>query len=59
MSLDKAIKSGKEKRRPYRKAKAVDATCRNHGTCKWCQRNRLYQSRKERERMDDLEDEDY
>lgn len=37
MSLDKAIKSGKEHRKPYRRAKAVDPTCRNHGTCPWCQ----------------------
>ena len=28
MSLDKAIKHGKEKRKPYRGAKAVDKTCR-------------------------------
>ena len=42
MSLDKAIKHGKEKRKPYRKAKAVDATCRNHGSCPWCKENRLH-----------------
>ena len=45
MSLDKAIESGKEKRKPYRKAKAIDATCRNHGYCKWCERNRLHKMR--------------
>ena len=43
MSLDKAIEHGKEKRKPYRRAKAVDATCRNHGSCRWCKENRLYQ----------------
>ena len=42
MSLDKAITHGKEKRRPYRGAKAIDATCRNHGTCKWCEGNRTH-----------------
>lgn len=33
MSLNKAIESGKEHRRQYRKAKAVDKTCRNNGSC--------------------------
>lgn len=46
MSLDKAIKSGKEKRKPYRKAKAVYSTCRNHGSCKWCEENRTHQKLK-------------
>ena len=41
MALDKAIKSGKEHRKPYRGAKAVDSTCRNHGSCPWCLGNRL------------------
>ena len=31
MSLDKAILYGKERRRPYTGAKAIDRTCRNHG----------------------------
>ena len=42
MSLDKAIEHGKEKRKPYKGAKAVDCTCRNHGSCEWCKNNRLY-----------------
>lgn len=46
MSLDKAIKSGKEHRKPYRKAKAVDSTCRNHGDCPYCKGNRTYNSRR-------------
>ncbi len=46
MSLDKAIKHGKEKRKPYRGAKAVDATCRNHGGCPWCKGNRLHKHKK-------------
>ena len=40
MSLDKAIKHGKEKRKIYRGAKAVDPWCRNHGNCKSCQKSR-------------------
>lgn len=44
MSLDKAIVSGKEHRKMYRGAKAVDCTCRNHGSCAWCQGNRTYKN---------------
>ena len=46
MSLDKSIESGKEKRKHYRGAKAVDHTCRNHGTCNFCKRGRLHKSTK-------------
>lgn len=45
MSLDKAILHGKEKRKPYYRAKRIDPTCRNHGTCPWCMKNRLYKFR--------------
>jgi hypothetical protein len=44
MALDKAIEAGKEKRKPYRGAKAVDCSCRNHGTCEWCRENRMYKT---------------
>lgn len=62
MSLHKAIKSGKEHRveygtkgQPY--AKAVDHTCRNHGTCPYCTRNRLYNKLKiEQESKSKLKD---
>ena len=53
MSLDKSIKHGKEHRKPYSKAKAVDKSCRNHGDCLYCQGNRLYQARKELDRAED------
>lgn len=46
MSLDKAIRSGKEHRKPYRKSKAIDKTCRNHGSCIYCKRNRLFNTNK-------------
>lgn len=58
MSLDKAIIHKKEKRKPYRKAKAIDISCRNHGSCPYCKNNRLYQvkkalnSAKDRENVD-------
>lgn len=42
MSLNKAIQSGKEHRKPYRKAKAIDKTCRNHGGCPYCEGNRKH-----------------
>lgn len=40
MSLDKAILHNKERRKPYKGAKFVDSTCRNHGSCSYCQSNR-------------------
>lgn len=46
MSLDKAILHGKEKRKPYRGAKAIDATCRNHGSDDWARNNRQFQQKK-------------
>ena len=42
MSLDKAIKSGKEHRKPYYGSKSFDRTCRNHGGCPCCEENRQY-----------------
>lgn len=53
MSLDKAIAHGKEKRKPYRGAKAVDATCRNHGLCKLCEENRRHKMRDKKEANDE------
>ena len=55
MSLDKAIEHKKEKRKPYRKAKAVDKTCRNHGSCLWCRSNRLHKFRDKYLKGDDDE----
>lgn len=46
MSLDKAIKSGKEKRKPYIGSKIYDSSCRNHGDCRFCASNRLYRQNK-------------
>lgn len=46
MSLDKAIEHGKEKRKKYRGSKAIDCTCRNHGSCDWCRENREYKNLK-------------
>jgi len=42
MSLDKAIEHGKEHRKPYRKSKAIDYSCRPHGSCSYCYGNRIH-----------------
>ena len=47
MSLDKAIRHGKEHRKPYKGAKAVDKTCCNHGGCPYCLGNRLHKYRRQ------------
>ena len=46
MSLNKSIQSGKSRRKPYRGAKAIDATCQNHGSCEWCHGNRAHKNKK-------------
>ena len=53
MGLEKAIEHGKEKRKPYRGAKAYVCSCRNHGTCEWCRNNRTYKTIRELIRTDD------
>lgn len=42
--LDKAIEHGKEHRKQYRGSKAIDKTCRNHGSDDWEKDNRLYRA---------------
>lgn len=51
MSLNKAIEHGKEHRRQYTGSKAIDKTCRNHGSCEWCIENRTYKSLKLKEKF--------
>lgn len=49
MSLDKAIKQGKEWRKQYRGASLVSPQCRSHNPdneCPWCKGNRLYNTNK-------------
>lgn len=61
MSLDKAIKHGKEKRKPYTGSKAIDRTCRNRGSCGWCWENRQYHNLREvdrqRQRLEEYQNE--
>lgn len=42
MAMDKAIAKGTEHRKPYYGSKAFDKSCRNGGSCKWCEMNRKY-----------------
>lgn len=49
MGLEKAIGSGKEHRKKFHGAKAVDRMCRNHGGCSYCTGNRLYSTIKKTE----------
>jgi hypothetical protein len=46
MSLEKAIRYRKEKRKPYYDSRRFDWTCKNHGSCDYCERRRLYNRRK-------------
>ena len=55
MSLDKAIYYGKEHRKPYTKSKAFDTSCRNHGSCSYCEDARTYKKTKtELESLQDI-----
>ncbi len=52
MSLDKAIANGKEKRKPFRKSKSFDSSCRNHGSCEYCENKRRFFDKKKRDAAD-------
>lgn len=57
MSFNKAIEHGKEHRKQYYKyCKLVDPSCRNHGSCSYCQGNRQYNTRKRIEKANYKED---
>ena len=57
MSLVKAIQHNKEKRKPYRGSKAFDCSCRNHGSCGYCESNRTLFDKKARMRVEGQVDE--
>jgi hypothetical protein len=46
MSLEKAIKSGKEHRKPYYGSAAFDGACRPGKACGCCRGNRFYAIKK-------------
>ena len=37
-------------RHPYTKSKRFDATCRNHGSCPYCESNRKHKNNKRKEK---------
>lgn len=47
MALDKAIKSGKEHRKPYYGAGKTDLTCRPNGKCPYCFNGRMHRFRRQ------------
>ena len=49
MGLEKSIKSGKEKRNPYRGSKKYSGECRNHGGCSWCMSARQHKNNRKLE----------
>lgn len=46
MSFDNDYPNRKDKRKPYRKSKAFDRTCRNHGSCAYCAEGRQHNNKK-------------
>lgn len=56
MSFDKAIEHGKEKRKPYRRAKSVDSSCRNHGGCPYCESGRKHNNKKRERNAEDTKE---
>jgi hypothetical protein len=57
MSLEKAIVYGKEHRKAYRGSKRFDHSCRNHGSCSYCESNRTHATKKAAAKVSDQEDE--
>lgn len=58
MSMDKGIEHGKEHRKPYRGGKAVDKSCRNHGSCPYCRMNEQYKNIKRIQAADATKEEE-
>ena len=46
MSFDKEYPNRKDKRKKYRRSKAIDRSCRNHGSCSYCECNRTFNTDK-------------
>lgn len=51
MSLNKAIKYGKEHRKLYTDSRRLFGSCCNHGGCTWCESNRRYKEFRDREKI--------
>lgn len=59
MGLESGIEHHKEFRKPHRRSKAFDYSCRNHGGCPWCERNRLFNRRRLEAEVEDRLKEEY
>ena len=46
MSIEKAIRYGKDHRKPYYDSRNFDWSCRNHHSCPFCENTRLFDQRK-------------
>jgi len=57
MSLEKAILYKKEKRRPFYDSRRFDHSCRNNGSCSWCEGNRTHSGTKSKLKTDGQVDE--
>lgn len=53
MTLDMSIEHNKEHRKKYYGAKAVDKSCRNHGSDEWSAENRQYKHKKRQASIDE------
>lgn len=52
MSFENFYPNRKDQRKPYRKSKAFDRTCRNHGSCPYCESGRKHRERRQTPPMD-------
>ena len=58
MSLAKSIQSGKDRRKPFRKAARYVRSCRCHGGCDYCLSNRQHAVNKAKAKADYREEEE-
>ena len=58
MGFDNHYQNRKDRRKPYRDSRRFDRTCRNHGSCPWCERRRLFE-RTKKERFAELDLKEY
>jgi hypothetical protein len=49
MSVGKNVRRKNRARKPYRKSRAFDASCRPHGSCAYCYNSRMHKHRKQEE----------
>ena len=46
MSFDKSYPNRKDRRKPYHGSKSFDRSCRNHGSCPYCEGSRTVSARR-------------